>query len=328
MPILRHIVIFLYVAELIVFAMLLMGSRRPRTPLRENLLAMLCVAMFVRILVKMVYFYVEYYILPWHLSISFNAIMDITYVASVIIALKLAAERAGVALSLKKPLVGVACAYVIGLAIVSFLWVDPASNHVIVVAEGVPQAAAVAIELVFLGVAIVSGFATLRAAGGNSQEKTPTESVALVATACLYALYIAIWDISLYVTTVVPLSSIKPFDGVLVYGALIAAIVAARYLHAAQEETPESSAPRPVDIATFAAEHGLTARETEVLDLLVQGLNTTQVAEKLVVSTNTARRHTYNIYQKVGVSSRFELLFLVNNPGAPIPSSTSENTNE
>lgn len=322
MPNPKHIVIFVYIAELVVFAMLLMGSRRPKASLKDNPVALLCAVMFVRILVKMVYFYVEYYVLPWHLDVLFNAVMDITYVTSVILALKLAANNAGVGLPLSRLLIGVACAYVAGLALVSLLWTDPVSNHEIAVDPGLPQILAVAIELAFFAVVAASGAMVARASRGSERARAV---VALVAAAVLYAAFVSAWDVSLFVTSLEPLSSIKPFDGVLVYGAAVALIVACGLLQQEATETGQPATPQTVDIDAFAAEHGLTARETEVLGLLFQGLSATQVAERLVVSVNTARRHTYNIYHKVGVSSRYELLYMLNNPGAEIPHPTSEN---
>jgi NarL family two-component system response regulator LiaR len=54
----------------------------------------------------------------------------------------------------------------------------------------------------------------------------------------------------------------------------------------------------------------LSAREREVLALLVQGLNNTAIAERLVVSTSTAKAHVSNILTKLGVSSRTEAVAL------------------
>ncbi|MCS7038628.1 MAG: response regulator [Anaerolineae bacterium] len=49
---------------------------------------------------------------------------------------------------------------------------------------------------------------------------------------------------------------------------------------------------------------GLTAREAEVLDLLVQGLTNRQIAEQLVISPNTVKRHLQAIFAKLGVTTR------------------------
>lgn len=49
---------------------------------------------------------------------------------------------------------------------------------------------------------------------------------------------------------------------------------------------------------------GLTAREAEVVRLLVEGLSAAETAERLSISQHTARHHIASIYEKLGVSSR------------------------
>lgn len=51
---------------------------------------------------------------------------------------------------------------------------------------------------------------------------------------------------------------------------------------------------------------GLTPRETEVLQLLAEGLDTRDVAERLNCSHNTARNHTQSIIRKLGAHSKLE----------------------
>ena len=48
---------------------------------------------------------------------------------------------------------------------------------------------------------------------------------------------------------------------------------------------------------------GLTAREVEVLKLVVAGLMNRQIAERLGVSTRTVDAHLRSIYAKLGVKS-------------------------
>jgi DNA-binding NarL/FixJ family response regulator len=49
---------------------------------------------------------------------------------------------------------------------------------------------------------------------------------------------------------------------------------------------------------------GLTARELEVLQLVAQGLTSSQMAEQLTLSPLTVNSHVRSIYSKLGVTSR------------------------
>lgn len=53
---------------------------------------------------------------------------------------------------------------------------------------------------------------------------------------------------------------------------------------------------------------GATAREREVATLLARGLSRAAIAEALVVSPHTVEDHVRNLYEKVGVASRQELV--------------------
>ena len=55
---------------------------------------------------------------------------------------------------------------------------------------------------------------------------------------------------------------------------------------------------------------GLTERELEVLALMVEGLNNTQIAGRLTVSSSTIKSHVSNILSKLGVASRTEAVTL------------------
>jgi DNA-binding CsgD family transcriptional regulator len=48
----------------------------------------------------------------------------------------------------------------------------------------------------------------------------------------------------------------------------------------------------------------LTARELDVMRCVAYGLETAQIAEQLVVSPSTVRKHLENVFQRLGVSSR------------------------
>jgi NarL family two-component system response regulator LiaR len=54
----------------------------------------------------------------------------------------------------------------------------------------------------------------------------------------------------------------------------------------------------------------LTEREREVLALMIEGLNNTQIAGSLTVSPSTIKSHVSNILSKLGVASRTEAVTL------------------
>jgi DNA-binding NarL/FixJ family response regulator len=60
------------------------------------------------------------------------------------------------------------------------------------------------------------------------------------------------------------------------------------------------------DLPTPPDDHGLTAREREVLALLVEGHTNKRIAEQLFISESTAGVHVSNILGKLGVTSRTE----------------------
>ena len=76
------------------------------------------------------------------------------------------------------------------------------------------------------------------------------------------------------------------------------------------------SASQETDAINLAIErHGLSPREADVLRLLVDGDSTAQIQDKLCIAPGTFNYHMRNIYAKLGVHSRQELLvFIYNQP--------------
>jgi two-component system NarL family response regulator len=54
----------------------------------------------------------------------------------------------------------------------------------------------------------------------------------------------------------------------------------------------------------------LTARETEILQLIAQGLRNQEIGDKLFISKNTVRNHILNLLQKLGTTHRTEAVAL------------------
>jgi LuxR family transcriptional regulator, maltose regulon positive regulatory protein len=72
-------------------------------------------------------------------------------------------------------------------------------------------------------------------------------------------------------------------------------------------EQPASELPLSASEAGVLVEP-LTEREREVLRLLMEGASNREIAQRLVLSINTVKRHVYNICGKLGVQSRTQVL--------------------
>jgi DNA-binding CsgD family transcriptional regulator len=61
----------------------------------------------------------------------------------------------------------------------------------------------------------------------------------------------------------------------------------------------------------------LTPREAEVLNLIRKGFSNSEIAEKLVISTSTAKVHVHHILKKLGVESRLQAALIENRGSDP-----------
>ena len=102
---------------------------------------------------------------------------------------------------------------------------------------------------------------------------------------------------------------------------LMAAIFVAAFIKTSLAHRPQAPAasvpsiisdqgiPDPLD--ALARNVGLTETEREVFVLLAKGFPLKPIATQLHISESTAKYHRHNIYQKLGISSREELIALV-----------------
>jgi NarL family two-component system response regulator LiaR len=87
---------------------------------------------------------------------------------------------------------------------------------------------------------------------------------------------------------------------------------AIRAAHAGHATLSPEAAQALVETANLPPAPGLdlTEREREVLTLMIEGLNNTQIAGRLTVSPSTIKSHVSNILSKLDVASRTEAVTL------------------
>jgi two-component system, NarL family, response regulator LiaR len=96
---------------------------------------------------------------------------------------------------------------------------------------------------------------------------------------------------------------------------------AIRAAHAGRATLSPEAAHALVETANLPPAPGLdlTEREREVLALMIEGLNNTQIAGRLTVSPSTVKSHVSNILSKLGVASRTEAVSLALRSGIVPP---------
>jgi DNA-binding CsgD family transcriptional regulator len=97
---------------------------------------------------------------------------------------------------------------------------------------------------------------------------------------------------------------------------LLAACYFSSQLFEKSEAVVEDKSKRDSDsrhaIEMFIKTHGFSAREIEIVDLIVKGKSNQEIADTLFISLNTVKTHIRNIYQKAEVKRRFEFISLYN----------------
>jgi len=69
--------------------------------------------------------------------------------------------------------------------------------------------------------------------------------------------------------------------------------------------------PTEIQIDSFCRCNDLTKRESEIVEKLLLRFSHKEIGEQLKISPRTVERHVYNMYQKTGLSNRFELYDLI-----------------
>jgi DNA-binding NarL/FixJ family response regulator len=65
---------------------------------------------------------------------------------------------------------------------------------------------------------------------------------------------------------------------------------------------------KPLRVVNSAGHELLTKRENDVVNLVVDGLSNREVAQKLDLSEHTVSNYLFRVYEKLGISSRVELV--------------------
>lgn len=153
-------------------------------------------------------------------------------------------------------------------------------------------------DLVMMDVSMADGggMAMLRKVKAQSSVKTMFLTVQIDPEDTIEALRLGIDGIALKDSD--PEDIVRAIDSILSGQAAIDPAVTERALrHSVQNPTP-----------TLRQDDLLTAREAEIADFVCMGLRNRDIADRVGLTEGTIKVHLHNIYRKLGVSSRSELI--------------------
>jgi DNA-binding CsgD family transcriptional regulator len=77
--------------------------------------------------------------------------------------------------------------------------------------------------------------------------------------------------------------------------------------------------PSPIDLDRLCEEYHFSARERDIIQLVLIGKSNKEIEQELFISPHTVKNHIYHIFQKAGIKSRGQLVNLImrNSPDPP-----------
>jgi len=157
-------------------------------------------------------------------------------------------------------------------------------------------------NIVFILVLIYVWYQTLTA---KKLDKTKTQFVRKLSVAFFLVVVVIVND-----TFLLDITAVKFFPAL--YSIL--GIVFTRYFYRMNfNHSGMEIKNTTIDQEEFSEKYDISKREMEVINLLVEGKSYRQISEELFISLNTVKTHIRNIYPKINVSSRHEIVNLISN---------------
>jgi len=99
---------------------------------------------------------------------------------------------------------------------------------------------------------------------------------------------------------------------VAILAALLIPLVQQKYSIDDLTREPRDTTEWAKTVSSIAQQFKLSARETEIIDMLGRGYTATAIAERFVISPHTVNKHVQHIYEKIGIHKRSEMLDFLN----------------
>jgi DNA-binding CsgD family transcriptional regulator len=137
-----------------------------------------------------------------------------------------------------------------------------------------------------------------------------------------YGVIIALSGIFLLLGSRFPgISHATGFANILLYAAIAAAILVSfslapllwlKFFFRKYAQTRSAARDDLPALERLYEEFEISKREQEILEMILEGKNNREIDKALFISYHTVKNHVYNIYQKLGVRNRYQLMSLIN----------------
>jgi DNA-binding CsgD family transcriptional regulator len=128
----------------------------------------------------------------------------------------------------------------------------------------------------------------------------------------IYLGWFYINDITLiYITYGAELWDVYPYDPVILFYILINITTMVYYYKRNEAFSPDEKSDSEIQLGEAAGKYDLTKREAEITYLVYLGLSNPEISERLYISTFTVKRHMQNIFKKMNIKHRSELIHLI-----------------
>lgn len=122
----------------------------------------------------------------------------------------------------------------------------------------------------------------------------------------------AVFILYLLVSLIEPaLSMILVYFGINIYAIIL--LIKKIFQTETVNKEKESVAVEVLDLDETAEKYSLTSTEKEITALVYKGFTNAEIAEMRSITLSTVKRHVYNIFKKLDVSNRIEMVHLIKN---------------
>jgi len=103
-------------------------------------------------------------------------------------------------------------------------------------------------------------------------------------------------------------NNFSDFDPIIFAIINISPFIWLKYFYSKKSGLPNADYIHSDSFQKLITDYNISGRECDVIKLIVEGKSNKEIENMLNISINTVKNHIYNVYQKLGVNSRSQLI--------------------